>query len=337
MKLWQKLKRPPYRTVLLLFLILAVIGLAYLVWQPGSRVRDGRHDRRTNGIWLQHGWLGDDSWFTRNNRDKALFRDDARMQQLADLLSSHGIKYVFPHACPCNPSGSISPIDAAQTEKFLDHFGRFAVVPWIGGVWGSQCFPDSPAWRAKFVASAADLITSHPRLAGVQVNIEPWPTGSSDFLLLLDDLRRALPKGKIISVAAYPPPTRWQQSTDVHWDEAYFRQVAARADQLAPMMYDTGIKIPKCYQYLMSSWTHDVLNWSGNTQVLLGVPAYNDPGVGYHSPRVENLSNALRGIHAGLNKFDALPTNYAGASIYCEWEMDQNEWQQFKTEFEKTN
>lgn len=336
MKLWQKLKRPPYRTVLLLFSILGAIGLAYLAWQPGSRVRDGRHDLRTNGIWIQHGWLGDDSWFDRNQRNRALFRNDARMQELAESLSSHGIKYLFPHVCPCDPSGNIAPIDHAQTERFLDHFQSFAVIPWIGGVWGNQCFPDSPAWRAKFAASAADLITSHPRLAGVHVNIEPWPSGSPDFLLLLDELRIALPEGKIISIAAYPPPTRWQPSTDVHWDEAYFREVARRADQLAPMMYDTSIRIPKCYTQLMSSWTREVLNWSGNTQVLLGVPTYDDAGVGWHDPRVENLKNALSGIHAGLKKFDSPRNNYAGVAVYCEWEMDQREWEQFKYEFEKT-
>ncbi|MEX0776537.1 MAG: hypothetical protein WD042_12605 [Phycisphaeraceae bacterium] len=32
---------------------------AYMLWQPGQVVTDGRHDRGTNGIWLSHAWLGD--------------------------------------------------------------------------------------------------------------------------------------------------------------------------------------------------------------------------------------------------------------------------------------
>jgi hypothetical protein len=32
---------------------------AYAIWEPGERVIDGRHDLRSNGIWIQHGWLGD--------------------------------------------------------------------------------------------------------------------------------------------------------------------------------------------------------------------------------------------------------------------------------------
>jgi len=180
-----------------------------------------------------------------------------------------------------------------------------------------------------------DLLQGHPRLAGVQVNIEPMPSGNPDFLTLLDELRQAMPTGKILSVAAYPPPTRWHPFPEGHWEESYFRQVAKRADQLAPMMYDTAIPLQKIYQHLMSTWTVDILNWSGDTQVLLGVPAYDDEGVLYHSPRVENLRNALLGIHEGLSRFKSLSGNYAGIAIYSEWEMDEQEWHYFKRNFAK--
>ncbi len=205
MKIYEPLKRPPWRTVLLLIAMLGVLGLAYHLWSPGKTVRDGRHDLRTNGIWIQHGWLGDDLWFKRNGKDNAPFRDDNKIQALADLLASHGVKYVFPHVCPCNPRGNIAPVDPAQTERFLDHFGDFQVIPWIGGVFEVHCFPESPQWRANFISSVVDLLQSHPRLAGVQINIEPMPTGNADFLILLDELRQTMPADKIISVAAYPP------------------------------------------------------------------------------------------------------------------------------------
>ncbi len=324
------------RTILLLLVVLGVLALAYLVWSPGKSVRDGRHDLSANGIWIQHGWLGDDSWFKRNRKDKTLFRNHRQIQKLADLLAGHGVKYVFPHVCPCRPDGKIAPVDLVQTERFLDHFQDFAVVPWIGGVLDVHCAPGSAQWRANFVSSAVDLLQKHPRLAGVQLNIEPMPSGNSDFLTLLDELREAMPAGRILSVAAYPPPTKWHPFPEVHWDESYFRQVAQRADQLAPMMYDTALRLPKLYQYLMSAWTSEVLDWSGDAQVLLGVPVYDDAGVRYHLPHVENLQNALLGIHAGLSRTRSLPANYAGVAIYCEWEMDQQEWDYFRKEFAKT-
>lgn len=85
--------------------------------------------------------------------------------------------------------------------------------------------------------------------------------------------------GRILSIAAYPPPTWWHPFPDVHWDESYFRQVASRCDQLAVMMYDAGQRIPKTYQKLMADWTVEVLNWSETRPVLLGVPTYDDAEV----------------------------------------------------------
>jgi len=209
------------------------------------------------------------------------------------------------------------------------------VIPWIGGVLGVHCSPGSANWRGVFVASAVDLLRCHPRLAGIQVNIEPLPSGDRDFLLLLDELRIALPEEKVLSVAAYPPPTRWHPFPDVHWDEAYVREVSARADHLAVMMYDTAVPLEKVYRHVMAAWTTEALAWGAESNVLLGVPAYDDAGVAYHDPKVENVHSALLGIHAGLMRLESVPVNYRGIALYCEWEMDEGEWEQVRTEFGK--
>jgi hypothetical protein len=103
---------------------------------------------------------------------------------------------------------------------------------------------------------------------------------------------------------------------------------------MAVMMYDTSLRVPKLYQRLISQWTEEVLIWGEGTQVLLGVPTYGDAGVGYHDPKVENLKNALLGVHRGLSR-RALPVNYQGIAIYCEWETDEGEWKFFQEHFLK--
>ena len=320
----------------LLALLLFTI-LAYLLWSPGEIIADGRHDRGTNAIWLGHAWLSDDGWFARNpHHDPSSYRDPARITALAARLRKHHITDLFPHMAPANTDGRLPPIDAAQTERFLDGFDDFRVIPWIGGVLNLHCFPDRPDWRAAFIASITELLSNHPRLAGVQLNIEPLPTGNAGFLLLLEELRAALPDDKLLCVAAYPPPTRWHPHPDVHWDETYFRAVAARSDQLAVMMYDTALHRPKLYRHLMTRWTRDVIAWSGDKPVLLGLPAYDDAGTDYHNPAVENLPNALMGIHAGLPPLSSLPPNYRGVAIYSEWEMDEAEWVYFREYFQRT-
>ena len=331
---WQKLKETPWRTIVPGFGLLLALLFAYWLWSPGSDIRDGRHDRGQNALWLGHGWIGADEWFHDNHREAQFskFRDPARIRELAQSCRDNGITDVFPHLCPANYDGSIPPVDDAQTERFLAEFAGLRVLPWIGGPAGGSVHHPKPQWREKFVAAAVTLLKRHPAFAGVHVNVEPMRSGDQNFLVLLDELRAALPPGKLLSVSAYPPPTVWQRIPDVHWDDAYFREVARRVDHLTVMMYDTALRWPKVYQRLMADWTEEILQWSEGKPVLLGVPTYDDTHTEYHRPNVENLANALAGIHAGLER-RPLPANYQGVAIYCEWETAPNEWNYWREHF----
>jgi hypothetical protein len=317
--------------------LLAVLSLGlYALWSPGLRVTDGRHDLGHNGLWLQHGWLSDDSWFQRNHKTDRIpqFRDPARIAELAQRLRDNHVTDVFPHMAPAKLTGELSPIDAEQTERFLQGLEGLRVMPWVGGVLNDQCFPKIPGWRMAFVRSVQQLLQAHPRFAGIHLNIEPWPSGHPELLTLLEELRAAMPPGKLLSVAAYPPPTRWHSYPEVHWDEAYYHEVAQRTDQLAVMMYDTSLRSRKVYAWLMAQWTREILVWSAGKPVLLGLPAYDDPGVGYHHPDVENLPTGLEGIHAGLDQAQ-LAANYQGVALYSEWELDDSEWRHFRDNYLK--
>jgi hypothetical protein len=308
----------------------------YLRWTPGRDVTDGRHDLKRNGIWIQHGWLGDDIWFVKNRKkDRAsYFRNPAEIQKLASLLREHNITDVFPHLCPASANGEIAGVDPVQTKLFLRIFQGFRVMPWVGGVLGVHAFPERPQWRRNFADSISRLLSMYPEFAGIHINIEPCPNDYRHFLTLLEDVHRVIPKDRIISVAAFPPKTILHPFDDVHWDKEYYRQVSKRADQMVVMMYDSAIGFEKIYQYVMADWTEEILDWSGDTQVLLGLPAYQDAGVGYHDPKIENLSHALPAIHAGLNRYNELPKNYQGISLYCEWEMNVEKWGIVESDFQ---
>ena len=335
MSLLKAILRPPWRTIAGGGLLLCIFFGSYAAWQPGLDVRDGRHDLGKNGIWLSHGWLGANSWFIENGRTNELgkFRDPENIYKLAELLKQHHIKDVFPHLCPSDPYGKLPEMDEVQVERFLAAFADFRVMPWVGAPVGPSARIANAKWRAGFIGSITNLLAAHPGFAGVQINIEPLTSGDKDFLVLLEQIHAALPKGKLLSVAAYPPPTRWQPYPEVHWDENYFREVAQRCDQMAVMMYDTGLRVPKIYEHVMAKWTSETLLWSEGKPVLLGAPTYDDAGVEYHNPKVENLRTALLGIHKGLGT--SLASNYQGVALYCEWETDADEWSFFESHFMK--
>lgn len=333
-KMLRSISKPPWRTIVPACLLLFFILIWYPLWSPGKNITDGRHDLKQNGIWIQHGWLGDDSWFERNNKDKDFFRAADDIKSLAALLKKNHIKFVFPHMCPCKRDGMLPPIDADQARLFLSEMNEFKVLPWVGGVLDEHAALTSEEWRKNFVQSITDLLNDYPQFAGVHINIEPLPSGTQEFILLLQELREGLPEGKVISIAAYPPPTWLHRFPDVHWDKAYYQEISRHADQIAVMMYDTAIQWPKVYQHVMVNWTKDILTWVPDNMILLGVPAYDDE-VDYHNPRVENIENGLLGIHAGLSDWKSLPENYQGTAIYCEWTMTEDRWDTYKRMFLK--
>jgi hypothetical protein len=325
--------RAPWRVPFAALGLVLALGLAYGLWKPGADLRDGSHDKGRNAIWIGHAWLGDEAWFLRNGKQTKMgfYRDEGAIRDLAANLKRNGIRDVYPHLCPSGGNGELPGVDDRQVARFLDHFGAFRVLPWVGGVFGQSARIEDAAWRERFCRGIASLLARHPRLAGIHLNVEPCPSGNDAMIKLLQEIRAVLPPAKILSVAAYPPPTLWQRSLEVHWEESYFRSVAARADQLVVMMYDTGIPYRKPYVHLMAAWTREVLAWSEGREVLLGLPAYDDAGTGWHDPAVENLETGLAGIHAGLGRTP--PGNYAGVALYSEWEMDSREWDYWAVHF----
>ncbi len=324
--------QPPWKTIIPASLLLILFLIGYPLWSPGKTVVDGRHDLRQNGIWIQHGWLGDDTWFERNSRSKELFRSQEHIQALTKLLTEHHIRYVYPHLCPCRSDGTLPPVDAKQTQLFLKEMPDFSVLPWIGGVLNEHVDLSSAEWRDTFIQSSVKLLKEYPQFAGVHINIEPLPSGTKDYIVFLEEFKKRMPGNKILSVSAYPPPTKLHPFPEVHWDEAFYKEIDLHVDQMVVMMYDTSIQWNKVYQYVIAQWTQKVLFWAPNSKILLGVSAYDDDE-DYHNPRVENVDNSLKGIHAGLLSFDELPANYQGAAIYCEWEMTQRKWEAFKDNF----
>ena len=106
-------------------LVCLVAFIAIMMWSPVTEITDGRHDLGRNGIWLQHGWLGNDSWFERNGKQDLMskFRDDEATRELAAHLRTHGMTDVFPHLCPTQVSGEIALI-LLHSADFLKPFWK---------------------------------------------------------------------------------------------------------------------------------------------------------------------------------------------------------------------
>jgi hypothetical protein len=138
--------------------------------------------------------------------------------------------------------------------------------------------------RGRIVATCKFFIEQQG-FDGVHLDIEPAPSGDPDYLKLLDELRAGI-GAKTLSVAAMKwtplaPDLAGLSLLPYHWTRSYYREVAARADQLVLMPYGTPIPFANLYIKYVRWQTGEVLDAVRDfpsCRVLVGLPTYNDTG-----------------------------------------------------------
>lgn len=311
-----------------LLAVAAVLGtgaLLYLAYAPAgdSAPHPFNHDR--NAVWLEHRWL------ERGH-------SDAAMQQLFARLHARGVIYLYPHLIPFDASGNLPAHDREQMRAFLAAARQispeFRVLPWVGGLRvgyrrqrvGTLQLADLNQ-RQRIVAEVRGLVDEG--FDGVHLNIEPVDDGNVELLALLRALRTAVGAGHLLSIAATrPAPLGLPRAPNFAWSPEYYARVAALADQLVIMSYDTALPTPALYrryvQWAASSVAGALAASGSKARVLMGVPTYDSYGF-MHRAGVETPENALLGIVAGLRGLGAGGT-FEGVALYAEWTTDERDW-----------
>lgn len=272
-----------------------------------------------HGVWLDRHWLRGD-------------RTEADMAAMLTQMAEAGAVYLFIHAGPFNPDGTIPPYspERAALLKRLTR-GRFHLSAWLGGLnaaAGGDLDLMSATNRRRAAAAAAQLVADG--FDGVHINIEPTPDGDPGFLLLLGDVRESLPDGALLSAATNLGGPWWVPNRFL-FTEPYIREVAKRADQIAVMNYDTYAPTRALYRRISAAQVtmtlRAVAEAKASTRVLIGVPAYPTEGGLRHWAAVENTAAALAGIRSGLGSTapDHLQ-RFEGAALYAGWTATESDW-----------
>jgi spore germination protein YaaH len=164
---------------------------------------------------------------------------------------------------------------------------------------------------------------------GVHVNVEPVDDGNVEFLALLRALRTAVGADRLVSVSAIrPAPFALPLAPNFAWSLDYYGRVAAVADQVVVMAYDTALPTTGLYRryvaYAAAAVTRTLVERRSRARVLMGVPTYDETGL-MHRARAESPENALYGIIAGLRGVGGGGT-FEGVALYAGWTTDDAEW-----------
>ena len=287
-----------------------------------------------NAVWSAHKWVGES-------------HSEAAYDEFAELLARHRITDVYFHAGPLTGEGLIGQAKYPNARALLAAMRRRApsvrLHAWIGQVerrGGGPLDLADDATRANIVLTAGDFINLG--FDGIHYNIEPVYSGDPDLLALLDATAPVTrERGKLLSMAADElsplPGLEYVARLFVRqaglWRADYYREVAARTDQLAVMMYDTAMPFDWLYGAIVAWETWRLRDIVGpDTTLFMGVPTYEDEHFGFH-PAAENMRSGLRGIGIGQSLGAPSAGPNFGAAIYAGWTTDEEEWSTWRRDW----
>lgn len=308
--------------------IAVVFLLAILLWiflvgissdQSGSYYNKGH-----NAIWIEHAWVGEEKSYEE-------------IKELVQTLEKHQIDTVFVHTGPLDYTGNVDPEIYKYAISFLDQAKELnndiEYQSWLGQI--RRKIDLSDAEVRSNIAKLSSILTQLIGFDGIHFDIEPVWDDDLEFIEVLKETKEIIPDNKKISVALaeFIPKSVIDFTEPVHEFKNYnsevnYSNVAKYADQIAVMVYDTGLDSKWVYQSFLEEQTIWLSSLSEDTEIFIGIPAYEDETEGF-DPEIENIFNALHGVINGLNNIRSTSNNISGIAIYPYWEMDVHEWRDF--------
>jgi hypothetical protein len=307
-------------TALLIFDIVAL--MLFFSRPPDDMARSSG----PNAVWAEHAWVG-------------TTHDAAAYDALARDLERNGITDVFFHVGPLGADGKIDPALYPNAEALIAALDArmpdLRAQAWIGQKEmraGGPLDLGDAAVRANIVATASEFLAMG--FDGIHYNIEPIVDGDRRLLALLDETRPIVDRtNATLSVATdeiepFPGARRFVERLVLGaglWSQGYYAEIAGRVDQVAVMMYDTGIPLPWAYSAVVAWSTPRIWRSIGpDTILFIGVPTYDEDRPGFNA-EAENMKSALTGIERAMPRNRGAPRHF-GLAIYAQWTTDEKEW-----------
>jgi hypothetical protein len=312
--------------VIVLIGILLARGCAF---RPESNYSGSHYNQGKNGIWLGVEWVTE-------------AHAESDINQLAHQLAHDQIRYVFAYVSYLRADTlDFTPTNdhaVAFVKAFKEAEPNVKLLAWLGvplPSLGGAADLANPAIREKVTNFSAYLVHTIG-FDGIHLDPETIRSDDQNVSKLLDETRKAIGSQAILSLATpmIQPilPDFSIFGAHVGWSSQYYRQIAQHVDQMAVMVYDSGLHIAWPYRELMRFEVIGIsqaINGTG-VEVLFGVPVSVEVS-NTHDPNIENIQNGLQGVIDGLNDHDSVPSVVGGISIYPQWEMDTSKWSFYKT------
>ncbi|MFJ2031029.1 hypothetical protein [Streptosporangium sp. NPDC087985] len=289
---------------------------------PAPWAKTTGHD----ALWLGHAWV--------DGRKSA-----ADVKALATRLRKTGIKDVYVHSGPFDYDGALPAAKYPKARDFLKwwraELPKVRVSAWLGQkVDGHRLDLDDPAAKQRVLDGASHIMAAG--FDGVHYNFEPVGSGDTDFLDLLTRTRAIVGDGLLSTatpqIEPFPmtrPAARAVTGHDKYWAPDYFKEVAARTDQVAIMTYDSYLPSELLYGgHVTRQGTIALELVPPEKTLLIGAPAYHDHGASWLDA-AESVAAAAEGARLALTAHGR-PRERFGLALYVDFAATAEDWAEYE-------
>lgn len=280
---------------------------------------------------------------------------EAHLKRYAETLKKNKVKYAYLFAGPYNKDGHLPDYTFSETainsvRLLKKYYPEIVILPWVGGIQNKTVYLGDSLWVKNALADTEKMLITL-NVPGVHIDFEYILAGDPYLDKTIEKekpgdeesygnnvnefhkkLRKKIPEAFISSVVtATSPDTRpWKRKTTI--DE--LNVLTQHIDQLSFLYYDTYLSDQKSFEDNCLSLIKDIQllkKTSNKVQCLVAIGTFiNTPELQkYRDLKIENIPNSLNTIKDAMLKADTSGTVLDGIALFCDWETDQGEWDEF--------
>jgi len=280
---------------------------------------------------------------------------DSDLKKYANTLKENNIKYAYLFAGPYQEDGHLpnypfSNLARESVIKLKEYYPEIVILPWIGGVQNKTVYLGDSAWVNNALQDTKRLVETlntpgihidfeyilkgHPYL---DTTIEPEKPGDKEnyaknVISFHKKLRFLLHNAFISSVvvATSPDTKPWKRKTTIE----ELKDLVQYIDQLSFLYYDTNIDSQKVFEENCTAQIRDIQTLKDvnpQSQFLLSIGTFVNRQElrNFRDLKIESISNTLEVIKKSAIKVDSTNRIIDGISIFCDWQTDKYEWEEF--------
>lgn len=281
--------------------------------------------------------------------------NNEHLKEYAETLKKNNIKYAYLFAGPYNEDGHLpeyafSEIAIQSVKTLKAYYPEIVILPWVGGVQNKTVYLNDPLWVSNALFDTKKLLNTL-NVPGVHVDLEfilpgdpyldteinePKPGDQEAYANNVNSfhkkLRQTIPEAFISSVVvATSKDTRpWKRKTSI----SELKELIRHIDQLSFLYYDTQIDNKKIFDDNCAELLRDIreLRNKRDIQYLIAIGTFvNRPELHkYRNLEIENIPNSLQTIKDKAFQVEPQKQIVNGIALFCDWETDEKEWQEFK-------